>query len=1069
MKSTMKISLIVAGIIALWVAGPPTSSVAQVNAPRVTNTSAQSPLSVHTPKAAAPGNVPSASSETLVIRSFPVGLNAYVVPKDVAEGMLGTVKMTAEEYFVGRTPVELDLEPGEYRVTVELDESFKFRRDGEVNILYVLTDAGEMAPIAKIYALDKRPDQQAYITALFWPEEMSLAEFVSSLPEEQLFPVVDEAGFLERFADYGIPSQDWPLLLAMLSQTGKVIWYSPDSSQYVFIYFTSPDTIVFQPLPPSSSTSVEVTPTTAGLAAELVYSSQTPVIAMASDRTGLLYAVTEDGDILQISPDGQSNVIYSGLTRCGFSLAAATVLPDGRLLVNTCVDNKDSLIAIDQAGNAATLLSLDDSLISMTSDLSGRVYLGVWHSEGNLTINYQPFTYLAGADQMNGRILAMAPDGALTPVYEGGLPMSLSVSQAGTLFASIWGQSGRFRPENKSYQVCDLRTAFWITLSDQVAIVQIADSQADVLTENFLGAADLTSANQSMFAVGRAGEDECGIYRFEPGKEPEKLLFAEEGVDQALTGLLVSSTGLHFANADGDVYRNDQYTLTVEEEPESTAPVAAPPSTGEAGTFPIMVGNADQLVLLNQFSVPWVRDLTWSPDGTRLTVVSEAGVWHFSRTSLEQELDSRPEREEPTSGTPSGDAVAATPMSVAYSPDGTLLALGDALDNTVRIVDATTGETRHEMTGHTGPVISVAFSPDGTLLASAAFGDYTARLWDATTGESLRVLDGHTDTVTSVAFSPDGTMLVTGSQDRTAILWDVRTGEMIRRFDASGDLQSIPAEQLVFSPDGSHLAWAGAGGVLFWDVKTGDHFGAVDYPFSAMGLAWAPQGDLLAVGTVEGQIKFLNTITGETVATLETHTSSINNLAFNPDGTVLAATGQDGAVMLWGAISAAPPSPACDTEVASFFADSYFGEDTLPEQLGCPIGAEQALYLVYQPFERGQFYEQPTGDILALLDDGHLVWGANTWQEGMPIDDPSLVPPPGLLQPTRGLGLFWRSSGALRDTMGWAITPETTIATIWQDFERGVMFLDADGHSHVLLTSEGRHFRPGSSPPDRER
>jgi hypothetical protein len=216
-----------------------------------------------------PGDVSPASSDTLLIRSFPIGLNAYVVPKDVAEGMLGTVKMTAEEYFVGQTPVEVDLEPGEYRVTVELDESFKFRQDSEVSILYVLAGAGEMAPIAKIYALDKRSDEKAYITALFWPEEMALAEYVTSLPEEQLFPLNDETFFRESFAAYGIPDQDWPFLLAMLSQTGKAVWYSPDSAQRVLLYFTAPGNIVAEPSLPSSPASDEVTPSTAELEAEL--------------------------------------------------------------------------------------------------------------------------------------------------------------------------------------------------------------------------------------------------------------------------------------------------------------------------------------------------------------------------------------------------------------------------------------------------------------------------------------------------------------------------------------------------------------------------------------------------------------------------------------------------------------------------------------------------------------------------------------------------------------------------------------------------------------------------------
>ena len=73
-------------------------------------------------------------------------------------------------------------------------------------------------------------------------------------------------------------------------------------------------------------------------------------------------------------------------------------------------------------------------------------------------------------------------------------------------------------------------------------------------------------------------------------------------------------------------------------------------------------------------------------------------------------------------------------QSLAFSPDGTLLAVG-GLDGAVRLVDARSGGAQPALAGHDGWVSSMAFSPDGTTLVTGGGYDGTVRLWDVRTGE----------------------------------------------------------------------------------------------------------------------------------------------------------------------------------------------------------------------------------------------------------------------------------------------------------------------------------------------
>ncbi|MDA3874673.1 MAG: AbfB domain-containing protein, partial [Kiritimatiellae bacterium] len=94
---------------------------------------------------------------------------------------------------------------------------------------------------------------------------------------------------------------------------------------------------------------------------------------------------------------------------------------------------------------------------------------------------------------------------------------------------------------------------------------------------------------------------------------------------------------------------------------------------------------------------------------------------------------------------------------IAWSPDGSKL-VSASYDNTARVWNASTGESLLTLTGHTDTLGSVDWSPDGLKIATAS-QDATARMWDAATGASLRILTGHAGRVEGVKWSPNSAKL----------------------------------------------------------------------------------------------------------------------------------------------------------------------------------------------------------------------------------------------------------------------------------------------------------------------
>ena len=104
----------------------------------------------------------------------------------------------------------------------------------------------------------------------------------------------------------------------------------------------------------------------------------------------------------------------------------------------------------------------------------------------------------------------------------------------------------------------------------------------------------------------------------------------------------------------------------------------------------------------------------------------------------------------------------------------------------------------------------------------------------------------------------------------------------------------------------------------------------------------------------------------------------------------------------------------------------------------CPIDGVVYSAAAEQQFEHGRMIWlaqpqhtlfSPQATIIVVYDISE--YPQQSWQEypdlwipENPVDDPTLIPPTGFYQPTRGFGEVWRLYPEVRERLGWAIAPE---------------------------------------------
>lgn len=301
---------------------------------------------------------------------------------------------------------------------------------------------------------------------------------------------------------------------------------------------------------------------------------------------------------------------------------------------------------------------------------------------------------------------------------------------------------------------------------------------------------------------------------------------------------------------------------------------------------------------------PVITALEFSPDGKLLAVSGyhEVFLLNTSDYTIAARLVGLSERIE----------------SLAFSPDGAKLAVtggSPARFGEVQIWDVAERKLLLSKSVTFDTLYGASWSPDGTKVAFGC-GDNTLRAIDATTGEPVLYQGAHSDWVLDTVFSAAGTHVVSVSRDMSMKLTELAT----QRFEDNitsitpgalkGGLASVDRH-----PTKDELLIGGADGTpkIYQMFRTkarqiGDDFNKLR-EFEAMpgrvySVAYSADGNKIIAGSSfdgTGEVRVYDANDGRLIAKLKAEPGPVFAVDLTPDGLLGAAAGFDGKVRVFDA------------------------------------------------------------------------------------------------------------------------------------------------------------------------
>lgn len=234
--------------------------------------------------------------------------------------------------------------------------------------------------------------------------------------------------------------------------------------------------------------------------------------------------------------------------------------------------------------------------------------------------------------------------------------------------------------------------------------------------------------------------------------------------------------------------------------------------SSKLGQLIVYEWQSESYILKQQGHFDTLNALCYSPDGSKVVTASDEGkikIWDVASGFCLATFDEH----------------AAAVNAVQFAKKGQVLFSASA-DGTVKAWDLIRYRNFRTFTATERIQFnSLAVDPSGEVVCGGSVDSFDIFVWSVQTGQLLDTLSGHEGPISCLSFSDENSMLASASWDKTIRVWSIFSrSQQVEPFEAFSDVISISMR-----PDGEQIAVSTLNGqISFFDIKEGKQVGIID-------------------------------------------------------------------------------------------------------------------------------------------------------------------------------------------------------------------------------------------------